>query len=110
MLHQFGNVLQRLPVFRIMSADSDKEVFPDEEVHLIGEKSFILVAEGIENDKGIVEEVFHLRDLFVIEAILDRQRMNSQEINQIIQFIFLRAKVVKPYETSFPQGGDSFGE
>ena len=110
MLHQFGNVPQRLPVFRFMSADGDKKVFPYEEVNLIGEKGFILVAESIEKDKGIIAEVFDLRDLFVVETILNRQRMNSQEVDQIVQFIFLRAKVVKPYETSLPHGSDSFGD
>ena len=91
-----------------MSADCYQEVFPDEEVYFVGEKRFILIAESIEEDKGVVEEVFYLGNLFIVEAVLDRKRVYSHQVDQIIKFIFLRTEVVKPYKAAFPESSNSF--
>ena len=61
-----------------MSADRDEKSQPDEEVHFLDAERPVAELMPIEEDERVAGEVFDLRHLLIVQAVLDGQRVEPE--------------------------------
>jgi hypothetical protein len=97
--YQLFDSMQRPSALRAESAHGDEEVATKEQVHLIDREFPIGVAESVEDDEGVPREILDLGNLVLIRAVLDRERMEAERIDEGRKLLLRRLTVIQPDET-----------
>jgi antitoxin (DNA-binding transcriptional repressor) of toxin-antitoxin stability system len=88
-----------------MSADCDQESLPDEEVHFFDAERPVAELVPIEEDERIAGEVFDLRHLLIVQAVLDGQRVEPEWDRKRVQVIARGVDEVDPDVSARRPGG-----
>ena len=97
-------LLEQLRVASPVPAHGDQEAVAEEEVHLADADPRAFRREGVQEDEGVAREILDLRDLLRVEAVLHRERMEAERLDQRLELGSRGVHEVEP-DVAAPLGG-----
>ena len=93
----------------VLAAHGDQEVLPHHEVGFPDDDGRTGEAGCVDQEEGARGEILDLGDLLVVQAVLHRERVDAQRLDQGRQVGGFGADVVQPDVPAVPARGDGLG-